>query len=291
MQKNKSYIGILLMCACALLWSLNGLCIKLVPWNSMVLAGWRGLAAAVTLYAAMKLLKYPIHFNLRAVLIGLCICATGFLYIIANRLTTAANAIVLQYTSPVWLMILSMLFFKKKYRGIDYGAVVLTVGGIALFFFDKLTPGGLLGNIIAIIDGCSLGAAYLLVGESDEAHRLSGILSGLVMMAVIGIPFTFFYKPEVTAVTVSLVAAMGIFQLGLPYALYSIAINYCPPLGCVLIGSAEIILNPVWVWLAVGEKPGTYALIGSAVLLVTITLWCALGGAKSKGGTPAELAD
>jgi drug/metabolite transporter (DMT)-like permease len=130
MQKNKSYIGMLLMLACALLWSLNGLCIKLVPWNAMVLAGWRGLAAAATLFAAMKILRYPIHFNFRSILIGLCVCATGFLYIIANRLTTAANAIVLQYTSPMWLMVLSIVFFKKKYRGLDYGAVLLTIAGI-----------------------------------------------------------------------------------------------------------------------------------------------------------------
>lgn len=284
--KNKSYIGMLLMLACALLWSLNGLCIKLVPWNSMVLAGWRGLAGAVTLIAAMKLLKYKISLNGRSILIGACICATGFLYIFANRLTTAANAIVLQYTSPVWLMVLSMIFFKRRYRALDYGAVLLTVAGITLFFLDELAPGGMLGNIIAIIDGCSMGAAYLLVGESDEPHRLSGILCGLVLMAVIGIPFTFVYVPEVTAATVGLVAVMGIFMLGLPYALYSIAINYCPPLGCVLISSVEIVLNPVWVWLGVGEAPDRFALIGSAVILVTVTLWCALGGAKRKEGLP-----
>ena len=136
------------------------------------------------------------------------------------------------------------------------------------------------------IDGCTLAGVYLLVGESDEPHRLSGILSGLVLTAAIGIPFTFVYRPEVTPLTVSLVAVMGIFQLGLPYALYSIAINYCPPLGCVLIGSAEIVLNPVWVWLVVGEKPDRYALLGSALILVTITLWCALGGSKPKEGLP-----
>lgn len=284
MQKKKTHIGVLMMLACALLWSLNGLSIKLVPWDSMTLAGWRGLAAALTLFAAMRWLKYPISFSPRSLLIGLCVCATGFLYIVANRLTTAANAIVLQYTSPVWLMALSIVFFKRKYRALDYAAVLLTLGGIALFFLDELAPGGALGNIIAIIDGCTLAGAYLLVGESDEPKRLSGILCGLALTAVIGIPFTVFNKIEVTGTTVALVAAMGVFQLGLPYALYSMAINYCPPLGCVLIGSAEIVLNPVWVWLVVGEAPDTYALIGGALILVTITLWCALGGAKPKEG-------
>lgn len=279
---NKKYIGILLMLACALLWSANGLCIKLTPWNSMVLAGWRGFAGAVTLFLAMKLLKMKISINVRTVLIGVCVCATGFLYIIANRLTTAANAIVLQYTSPVWLVVLSMAFFKKRYRWLDYAAVLLTVGGIALFFMDELGLGGALGNLIAVIDGCSLGAAYLLMGESEGGNRLSGTLVGLVLMAIVGIPFTAVYPPEVTATSAAMVAVMGIFMLGLPYALYSVAINYCPPLGCVLISSIEIVLNPMWVWLGTGEMPDTFALIGSAVILITVTLWCALGGAQEK---------
>lgn len=281
--KNKKYIGILLMLACALLWSANGLCIKLTPWNSMVLAGWRGFAGAITLFIAMALLRMKITVNARTLLIGACVCGTGFLYIVANRLTTAANAIVLQYTSPVWLVVLSMVFFKKRYRGLDYAAVILTVGGIALFFLDKLKPGGAIGNIIAVIDGCSLAGAYLLMGESEGEKRLSGTLMGLIMMTVIGIPFTFLYPPEVTGVSVIMVAVMGIFMLGLPYALYSVAINYCPPLGCVLISSVEIVLNPVWVWLGTGELPGTFAIIGSIVILVTVTLWCALGGAQAKG--------
>lgn len=279
---NKKYIGILLMLACALLWSANGLCIKLTPWNSMVLAGWRGFAGAVTLFLAMKLLKMKISINVRTVLIGVCVCATGFLYIIANRLTTAANAIVLQYTSPVWLVVLSMAFFKKRYRWLDYAALLLTVGGIALFFMDELGLGGALGNLIAVIDGCSLGAAYLLMGESEGGNRLSGTLVGLVLMAIVGIPFTAVYPPEVTATSAAMVAVMGIFMLGLPYALYSVAINYCPPLGCVLISSIEIVLNPMWVWLGTGEMPDTFALIGSAIILITVTLWCALGGAQEK---------
>lgn len=286
MAKTKPHVGMLLMLACALLWSLNGLCIKLVPWNPMVLAGWRGLAGAGTLLLAMKLMKYPVRFTGRSLLIGACICATGFLYIIANRLTTAANAIVLQYTAPVWMMALGIVLLKKKYRGVDYAAVLLTLCGIALFFLDELTPGGTLGNIIAIIDGCTLAGAYLFMGESDQPRRLSGVFAGLLMMALIGIPFTFFFAPEVNVLTVSLVAVMGIFQLGLPYALYSIAVNHCSALGCVLIGSVEIVLNPVFVWLAIGEGPDRYALFGGALILVTITLWCALGGAKLKEEPP-----
>ena len=286
MVKNKAYIGILLMLACALLWSLNGLSIRLIAWNAFVLAGWRGFFAAAALYAAMRLLKYRVVFDGRTALIGACVCATGLLYILANRLTTAANAIVLQYTSPVWRMAPGIILFGKRFRGVDFAAVALVLGGVALFFFDELTPGGALGNIIAIIGGCTLAGAYVLMGEAERPRRLSGVLAGLLMMALAGIPFTFLYPPKIAAADFALVAAMGVFMLGLPYALYGIASDHCPPLGCVIIGSAEIVLNPVWVWLALGEAPDRFALIGGAIILVTITLWCALGGAKPKEGLP-----
>lgn len=281
-MKRNPIIGILLMLACAVLWSTAGLFIKSVPWNSMVLAGWRGLAGTLTLWAFMRMMRYRVVIDRRTVTIGLCVSGTSILFLIANRLTTAANAIVLQYTSPVFLMVLSALLFKRRYRSLDYLTVAVTVGGIALFFCDQLTPGGMLGNILALIDGVSMGAVYLFTGESDEGRRLSGILMGLAITTVAGIPFTFAYPPVVTGASVLAVIAMGFLQLGLPYALYSLALKHCPTLACTLIASFEIILSPLWVWLFLGEMPGTFAIIGSVIIVATITVWCCLGGAKER---------
>ena len=102
------------------------------------------------------------------------------------------------------------------------------------------------------------------------------------MTTLVGIPFTFVYPPEVTAASVLAVIAMGVLQLGLPYALYSIAVKHCPTLACTLIASLEIILSPVWVWIFLGEMPGTFAILGSIVVVATITVWCCLGGAKEQ---------
>lgn len=281
-MKRNPIIGILLMLACAVLWSTAGLFIKSVPWNSMVLAGWRGLAGTLTLWAFMRMMRYRVVIDRRTVTIGLCVSGTSILFLIANRLTTAANAIVLQYTSPVFLMVLSALLFKRRYRSLDYLTVAVTVGGIALFFCDQLTPGGMLGNILALIDGVSMGAVYLFTGESDEGRRLSGILMGLAITIVVGIPFTFAYPPVVTGASVLAVIAMGFLQLGLPYACYSLALKHCPTLACTLIASFEIILSPLWVWLFLGEMPGTFAIIGSVIIVATITVWCCLGGAKER---------
>ncbi len=285
-MRNTQNKGVLLMLACALLWSTTGLCIKYVPWDPLVLAGWRGLFASLALYMGMRLLKLKVVINSRTLLIGFFVCATSILYIWANRLTTAANAVVLQYTSPVFLTVFSILFLKRRYRRLDYVTVLLTFGGIALFFFDLLDFKSTLGNVIALLDGMAMACVYLFTGEADDSRRLSGILAGLVMTAVVGLPFTFISPPEFTFASSAIVVAMGLMQLGLPYVLYSVAVNYCTPLACSLISAVEIILGPLWVLLLLGEAPDRFAIAGSVVILVTITAWCALGGAKPKEGLP-----
>ena len=127
-----------------------------------------------------------------------------------------------------------------------------------------------------------MGGVYLFTGESDEERRLSGIFLGLAVTTAVGIPFTVAYPPEVTVTSVLAVIAMGVLQLGLPYALYSIAVKHCPTLACTLIASLEIILSPVWVWIFLGEMPGMFAILGSVVVVATITVWCCLGGAKER---------
>lgn len=118
-EKRSPGLGAGLMLVCAVLWSTAGLFIKSVPWNSMVLAGWRGLAATLTLWLFMRKMHYRVRIDKRTVIIGFCVSGTSILFLIANRLTTAANAIVLQYTSPVFLVVLSILFFKRRYRFAD----------------------------------------------------------------------------------------------------------------------------------------------------------------------------
>lgn len=281
-MNKQSYKGMLLIFICSLLWSTAGMFIKLVPWNPLVMTGWRGLIAAVPLYIYLKHKKQPLHLTWRSVRLAIFVCATSFLYLFAVKLTTAANAIVLQYTAPVFLIIFSMLLLKKRYHATDYITVIITLCGIALFFLDQLTTGGTYGNIIAIADGACLALVYLFSGENTESERLTGIFFGMLFSAIIGIPFTALYPPQLTLESIGAVLFMGIFQLGLPYVLFSIALNTCPPLACSLISSLEIILNPVWVYLSMGEMPGKFALIGSAVIVTVITLWYCYGAYRDK---------
>jgi drug/metabolite transporter (DMT)-like permease len=215
-----------------------------------------------------------------------------FCFIAANKLTTAANAIVLQYTSPVFFVLFSMIFLKKKFRSKDYVVVGVTMAGIVLFFMDRITPGNMLGNFIAILSGMVFAFMYMFLGEAkDESVRISGMLVGTMISALVGIPLSFVYPPEQISLPIVLaVIGMGIFQLGIPYILYSAAMNFTSTLVCSVLASAELLLNPIWVYLLTGEAPGLWAFIGATVIAATVTLWVASDARNAKPRKPESAA-
>ena len=127
---KKEQIGILQMVACAVLWSTAGIFIKLLPWNGFAVASLRSLIAGITIAVYMGYKRYPFVFNRRTLLAGVLAGFTYVCFALANKLTTAANAIVLQFTAPVFILIYSGLFFRQKIRRADL-AVVLIVLGVA----------------------------------------------------------------------------------------------------------------------------------------------------------------
>lgn len=280
--KRKS---ILQMLICATLWSTGGIFIKLIPWNAFVIAGWRSLIAAATVYLFLKIGRVKYQFNKKAVVMGLFMCFTFIAFVVANKLTTAANAIVLQFTAPLFLMAFSAVLFHDKFRKADIIAVIATMGGIALFFFDKLAGGYVLGNFVAILSGALMAAMFLAVGKVDEDTRMGGMLLGHLFTAAIGVPVTFFVSTPVSTVPLLCIAALGVIQLGIPYILLCLSSKNCPPLACSLLGAMEPLLNPVWVFLFTGEAPGTLALAGGALVIVSVTLWCIW---QNRHALPAE---
>lgn len=251
--------------------------IKYVPWNGAAIAGCRGLVAALTVWAYMRLSKTPIRITRRTWKAAVTMGTTCLLFVVANKLTTAANAIVLQYTAPLFLLVFSTVLYGTKFRRSDVLAVVITAGGIALFFFDQLDGGRLLGNLIAIFTGGTMGLMYLFIGDADPEERLSSVVLSNALVALIGVPFLFFTKAEIAPLSVVLILLLGSMQIGIPYILYAKAAKHCPPLTCCLLCTLEPLLNPVWVMLFYGETPGVFALIGGLIVVITITLWTVLG--------------
>ena len=271
-SRGKRYKAIALLLGTAILWSLGGLLIKWVSWNPIAIAGTRSAIAALFMLA---LLRRP-HFTWSPAQVGAMIAyaAAVILFVVANKLTTAANAILLQYTSPIYAALLGAWLLGERATWLDWGTIAVTMGGIALFFLDDLSASGLWGNVCAIASGVTYACLVVLLRKQKEGSPLESVLLGNALAALIGFPFTLGTSPNPSGWAVLLI--LGVVQLGLPYTLYSLAIKHVTALEAILIPAIEPILNPLWVFLVMGEAPGPWALLGGFIVLVSVTTRCIL---------------
>lgn len=272
---KKENIATVEMLLCALLWSIAGVFIKLIPWNGFAIAGTRSLIAGLTILIYVLIKKYRLSINKKTLAAGFFTACVYTCFTVANKLTTAANSIVLQFTSPVFIVVFSALIYKSKIRREDLRVVILTLIGITLFFFDQLKPGYVFGNFVAIAAGMFMAMMFILVGNLEIEERFSAIIIGQAMTFLVGLPFIIAEPPQFTTISALSILVLGIFQLGISYILYIKASKYCPPLACCLLGALEPLLNPVWVAIFDGERPGICALIGGIIVVASITVWCA----------------
>ena len=264
--KNDRFRSILLLIAASLLWSTGGLLIKSVQWNSVAISGMRSLIAAALMLAVIK--KPNMQFNRYKLGGAVAYVGTVLLFVMANKLTTAATAILLQYTAPIYVALLSAWFLKEKITKLDWAAIVMVFGGMFLFFIDKMSAGGLLGNFYAILSGFCFACMVLLLRKQKDESPLESVFWGNVLTALIGIPFMFSSMPD-TKSWIALIL-MGVFQLGTAYILYALAIKHVAALDAILIPVIEPLLNPVWVFLVIGETPGPWAFVGGIIVLTGI---------------------
>ncbi len=266
----KRSFALLFLALTAVLWSLGGMLIKLVDWNPVAIAGSRSLVAAILILFFIK--KPDFKFTFMKFAASFVYAATVISFVAATKLTTAANAIILQYTAPIYVAVFGAIFLKEKVRWYDVITILAVIVGMLLFFMDKLSAGGMLGNILAIISGVFFALVAILLRLQKDDSPLDRIFWGNIMTAVISVPFMFLSIPD----TKSLVGIglLGIFQLGISYIFYSMAIKNVSALEAVLIPVIEPVLNPIWVALVLHEIPGVYSLVGGGFVLVVITLRC-----------------
>jgi drug/metabolite transporter (DMT)-like permease len=258
----------LIVCT-AILWSFAGLLIKLVPWDAMTIVGLRSAFAALVMVIYMR--RPHITFSLPVIMGALSMSGTTVLFVFANKLTTAANAIVLQYSAPIFVLIISMIFFKKRPKPLDLIAVFVVFVGMALFFFDHLRADAMLGNILACLSGVTFAGVFLM-NKSPKAKPEESVLLGHIINTAIGMPFVIMnvtFEPAAWGA----IALLGIFQLGLAYVLFTIGIKLTPPISASLIATLEPLLNPIWVLLLTGEEPGVWALIGGVIVIITVVIY------------------
>lgn len=273
---GKKKKAMMIMVVTAIMWSIGGIFIKLISWSPFLIAGIRSLISGSLMAGFMKVSHVRFKFNRYSLFAGIGLSFSAIMFTIANKLTTAANAIVLQYTAPVFILILSAVLFHEKMHRREIGVVTVTLCGMVLFFLDQLSPGNMVGNFLGILAGVFLALMFVMVGRGgdDDSTRMSGILIAHMLTVIIGVPLGLMATTGTTGMEIVYVLILGVFQLGIPYILYGIASRDCSPLACSLIGMLEPLLNPVWVAIFIGEVPGMFALIGAVIIIGTVTWWC-----------------
>lgn len=259
-------IGQLLLAA--LFWSLGGLLIKSADWPPLAVAGGRGLVAAIFLALTNRGLRFT--FSPIQLIAAVAYAGCTVLFVASTKLTTAANAILLQYTAPIWIALLGAWFLGEKTTRTDWLTIGVVLGGMALFFADGLAFGGALGNLLGVLSGVCFAAMTLALRRQKDGSPVESIILGNVLAFLIGLPFMI-GVPAPSPTGIAAIVALGVVQLGFSYWLYARAIRHVTALEAVIIPIIEPILNPVWVFLVSGEKPSGWALLGGLIVMGAVT--------------------
>jgi drug/metabolite transporter (DMT)-like permease len=264
--------AVLLMALVTLIWSTNGLLIKLVSWSPMAISGLRSLFAAIVL---LPFLGKPHHLISLDTLVG----AIGFAgalitFVVATKLTTAANAIFLQLTAPIYVALLSGWILGERVRVLDWVITAIIISGMLLFFGDNLSVDGFWGNICAIISAICWAVFVLFSRRQKDDAPLKIPILGHVICVLLGIPFIIHSGPPESGWF--WIIPMGAVGAGLSFVLYTVVIKRLKAIEAIITQTIEPIFNPIWVFLAVGETPGPWALLGGMVVLASVTLHAVL---------------
>jgi drug/metabolite transporter (DMT)-like permease len=257
------------MALCALLWSLAGLFIKLIDWNPFAIACGRSAIAALFLLVWIR--KPRFTFSLPQILAALAYSATMLLFVYANKATTSANAILLQYGEPVYVAIIGSFVLKERPRAEHWIAFAFVALGMGLFFAGGIGGGSALGNIAATLAGLCFALYAISMRKQKDGSPLESALMAHIFTA--GISFAvclFLPAPKIDAVSIAAIAGLGILQIGLASVLFAVGIKRVTALDASLIGVLEPVFNPVWVFLATAEAPGANALIGGGIIIAAV---------------------
>lgn len=264
--QHRQAVGLLALAA--VLWSTGGFLIKTIDWPPLAVAGGRGIFAAIFLTITNRNLKFTWS---RAQLLGAFFYAgCTVCFCVATKLTTAANAILLQYGAPVWIALFGSLFLSERATRVDWITIVVALGGMGLFLAEGLAAGNVLGNTFGVLSGIFFAGMIIALRAQKDGSPVESIILGNLLAFVIGLPFM------VSAGNLSgsgwgALTILGVVQLGVSYHFYSRAIRHVTALQAVLIPVIEPLLNPIWVLLLMGERPTPLAIVGGAIVLGTIT--------------------
>lgn len=261
----RSVICVFLASVC---FSTGGLFIKLIPWSALAINGARNLIGAAVIGIYLIFTRHRLVFSRQVFIGALSMIGVTTLFTIANKLTTAANAIVLQFTAPVFVIVLMALIYGVKPGRRDIAACAAVLLGVCLFFVDGLQAGNLTGNVIALASGvCYAGVFMMNTGERADA--ISSSFLGQLTAGILFSPLCM-KETDFSPMTILPVLALGIIQVGIAYILFSSGIKNTPPVTASLITGMEPIMNPLWVAIFYKEKVSGFAVVGSVIVVGSI---------------------
>jgi drug/metabolite transporter (DMT)-like permease len=269
--------GLVAVLGAAVLWSTGGLFIKWVSLDALGVTMWRSLLAGFVIWVvARPPLRAPWRTSKLTWGIAITYALTLVMFVSATKLTTAASAIFLQYTAPIYLLATGALFLGERASKLDFATVAVAFGGMALFFVGKLETDALNGNLLAAASGVTLAAMFTLLrapGCTPQTRPEAMVLGNIIL--VVGLflvnagrgtsaPFT----PD--AGDIAGIAFLGVVQIGFAYLLFGYGVEHVQALEASLIGMLEPVLNPVWVFLFLGETPGWWAVLGGTIIVAAV---------------------
>ena len=281
-EKTKlALYGPLMMLIACILFSTGGILCKLIPWSPLAINGVRNLLGGSLIGIYLLATHHRLRFNFKIVIGAICMGGVTTLFIVANKLTTAANAIVLQYSAPIWLILLSALLLKEKPRAKDVITIVVVLIGIVFFFLDGIGSGTTWGNIAGFGAGLFYSGLFLL-NSLPDADALSSLFIGQFGTGILLTPFVF-RESDFSVVPVVTVICLGLFQVGLGYVFFNLGTKYTAPVMASIIAGIEPILNSVLVMIFWGEMLKPLALIGAVIVIAAILIYNIISARKPKG--------
>ena len=274
-QSIKGTIYVLLSAKC---FALGGVLIKLVPWSALSIQGARSVFSSLVVIGYMVLTKRKFVWNKSVLLGGISIFSMALTFVLATKLTTAANAIVLQFTEPIFIILLLWIIYKKKPGKDAILASIAIFAGILCFFFESLSAGGMLGNVIAIFSGFAY-AWVFLIKKFPGADFESSLLLSNALSILVGIPW-YAKETQSSAGIWFCIVLLGVFQCGMSYIFLSKGLDYVSPVMASLTSTIEPILNPLLVAWFYDEKIGVMAVIGALLVVGSATIYSVVQAKK-----------
>ena len=280
--------GPLLVFLAAVFYSIGGLCIKVIPWGGMAINGGRTAIALVVIGGYLLAIRHRPRLNRWVMLGALCVCSTNILFSVANKMTTAANAIVLQFTAPIFVMLLSAFFFRRRPARLDLAACAVVLGGIVLCFADSLSGGGLAGDVLALLSGLTYAGVFLM-NDMPDSDAISSVFWGDVISAVVGLPFVAL-ETDFSLVPMVSLLVLGVFQVAVAYILLTVGLKTTPAVTASLVSGIEPVLNPILVAVFYREHMGALSLAGAAVVILGVVGYNVLRGIQERRAHAGERA-